>query len=994
VKTRTLDFYKLLYLIFVFSIVKAETLYASDNEYWQQEVNYQIDVTLNDTLHELNGFINIEYVNNSPDDITFIYMHLWPNAYKDHTTEFAKQKLESGETDFYFARKGDRGYIDNLDFMVDDQPAKIEPHPDHIDICKVILNEPLHPGERINITTPFHVKIPKNFSRLGHVGQSYQISQWYPKPAVYDRDGWHPMPYLDMGEFYSEYGAFDVKITLPADYVVGATGLLQNEEEMEWLDEKVRRTELFFGKSTDNGSGIISDSGGTENDAFEYKTTTKTLHYIQDKIHDFAWFADKYYYVMKGEIELPHSKRMVTSFIMFRGYRRVNEKWVNNGLQDIHDAIYHYSKMLGDYPYDQVTAVTGALGAGDGMEYPMITITEREAIIHEVGHNWFYGILGSNERRDPWIDEGMNTFYENRVRDASGAEDDFFSYIAGEGLKNFLGLQDHSDRDIFELVYLINARRRLDQPINLHATEFDDFNYGAIVYMKAALAFDYLMAFLGEEEFDRIMQIVYETWKFKHPKPSDIRAIFDQESTKDIDWFFEDVLQTTLTSDYKIRKVSRDTLHIGRSAFREITIVHGGRRAKNHGGLLKGPFPITAFKDGKPVHTIWYGPFWGVMDVLFPYGDYDSYKLDHEHHLLEMSRKNNTIRSKGLFKKMEPLKFNFLAGVEDPTKTQIFYTPVVGANYYDKTMLGIAFYNNMLPSKRFEYVAMPMYAFGSEDFVGMGRVSRYWYPKRTFRSIDLSFSVKSFFYSNMVFLRRYQKYSPQMNFKFKKKQVRSHITFDLSLRNVYVIKDIAIWPGNTELPVKGLQEYWVNVLSFDMNNSRIIDPYSLNLTVHQGESFIKSSIEANYKITLQPKKKSIDLRIFAGKFLYNDFGIGLGGDFTYTTTGTNGSADYTYDELYFGRSEVEGLYAHQLITSDGGFKVTTDLEKPAVGNTDNWIVAFNFKSSLPARIPFKVFGDVGLFSERKYVLSGNRVVKEYNSKAVFDAGIAFEIIPL
>ncbi len=146
--------------------------------------------------------------------------------------------MENGNTNFYFSGKEQKGYINRLDFKVNNITAEIEDHPQHIDIVKLILPSPLSPGQKIIITTPFHVKLPYNFSRGGHDGESYQVTQWYPKPAVYDRNGWHPMPYLDQGEFYSEFGNFDVKITVPENYVVAATGELQNAEEKEWLKKR------------------------------------------------------------------------------------------------------------------------------------------------------------------------------------------------------------------------------------------------------------------------------------------------------------------------------------------------------------------------------------------------------------------------------------------------------------------------------------------------------------------------------------------------------------------------------------------------------------------------------------------------------------------------------------------------------------------------------------------------------------------------------------
>ena len=200
----------------IFIIITLITLPQSSwcQTYFQQEVNYTINVKLDDVKHEFAGDEKIEYINNSPTTLTYIYMHLWPNAYKDNNTALAKQLLSSGTTELYYAKDDEKGYIDQLDFKVNDIAVKWDYLKDSIDICKIILNEPLKSGDKIIISTPFHVKIPSGeISRMGHIGQSYQITQWYPKPAVFDRTGWNQMPYLNQGEFYSEYGTFDVKIT-------------------------------------------------------------------------------------------------------------------------------------------------------------------------------------------------------------------------------------------------------------------------------------------------------------------------------------------------------------------------------------------------------------------------------------------------------------------------------------------------------------------------------------------------------------------------------------------------------------------------------------------------------------------------------------------------------------------------------------------------------------------------------------------------------------
>ncbi|MCY7329617.1 MAG: hypothetical protein LH618_13780, partial [Saprospiraceae bacterium] len=219
------------------------TLSAQTKPYFQQEVNYKIKVTLDDREQTLTGNVEMEYINNSPDALSEIWMHLWGNAFKNRRTAFSKQKLKHQSGRFYLAEDSLLGYYKNLDFAVNGQKATWKFDRENPDIAVVMLPQPLAPGARLTLSTPFTLHIPASFSRLGHVGQSYQATQWYPKPAVYDNRGWHAMPYLDQGEFYSEFGNFDVEITLPDNYIVGATGMVQNASEIAFLTKKVAESQ-------------------------------------------------------------------------------------------------------------------------------------------------------------------------------------------------------------------------------------------------------------------------------------------------------------------------------------------------------------------------------------------------------------------------------------------------------------------------------------------------------------------------------------------------------------------------------------------------------------------------------------------------------------------------------------------------------------------------------------------------------------------------------
>ena len=501
--------------IFLFFIITAQlTAYT---QYWQQEVNYTIDVTLNDKEHSLDGFERIEYTNHSPDTLTYIWFHVWPNAYKNDKTAFSDQELLNGNTKFYFSKKEDRGYINRLDFKVNNTTCNIEDHPRYIDVIKVLLPAPLGPGQKIILSTAFFVKLPYNFSRGGHDGQSYQITQWYPKPAVYDKNGWHPMPYLDQGEFYSEFGRFDVRITLPKNYVVAATGELQDAEEKDWLlTRKDFKWEPIKQKTKIKGGGVKITTQNFPASSAE----TKTLHYTQDRVHDFAWFADKRFIV-------DHDTCMISAgkTIDIYTYYTPSEKLLwSNSVQYAKNAARHYSSQVGEYPYSAISVVQGPQSFGGGMEYPMITLISPMkspksldmVIAHEIGHNWFYGILASNERDHAWMDEGINSFYENRY------ESKHYSYKI----------------PIEKILFETFAREKLDQPIDITSEKFQTVNYDMEVYVKTSEWMRWMESQVGKETFDKAMQEYYRRWQFQHPQPEDLKKIMEENTGKNLDSAF------------------------------------------------------------------------------------------------------------------------------------------------------------------------------------------------------------------------------------------------------------------------------------------------------------------------------------------------------------------------------------------------------------------------------------------------------------------------
>jgi len=480
-------------------------------QYWQQTVHYNIDVQLQVKEKSLTGFAEITYINNSPDTLSYIWFHLWPNAYKNDQTAFSNQALEGGKTDFYFSTKEQKGYINQLNFKVNGLTANTEDHPQHIDIVKLLLPEPLLPGKQVTITTPFHVKLPYNFSRGGWDGNSFQVTQWYPKAAMYDAKGWHPMPYLDLGEYYSNFGNYNVTITVPQNYVVAATGVLQTATEKEWLKSRKHYTETK--------KQVVKKTYGPKNKAAQSKGKTdvlgadsiglKKLFFTQQQVHDFAFFANPDFIVENDTCLLPSGKIVE----VFTYYTQAHQKLWKSSLQFTKDALRFYSSQVGEYPYQTASVVQGPQSFGGGMEYPTITVIspidnlkDLDIIIaHEIGHNWFQGVLASNERAYPWMDEGFNSFYE----------------------KKYAALKYGQQPQWEKILLATKAHFKKDQPIYTHSEDFEATNYLLSSYQKAAQWLQIIEQQLGEEKFQQLIQSYFQNWQSKHPQPEDFKSLLE-----------------------------------------------------------------------------------------------------------------------------------------------------------------------------------------------------------------------------------------------------------------------------------------------------------------------------------------------------------------------------------------------------------------------------------------------------------------------------------
>jgi hypothetical protein len=930
--------YSLLSLTFCFASLLTT---AQTKPYFQQKVDYNIKVKLDDSRQMLQAHIDIRYQNNAPEALEVLYIHLWPNAYKDNNTVFAKAEARSGSWSFYNAPDEKRGFIDSLDFEVNGQQVRWELLSDTIDVARVYLASPLQPGQSLQLSTPFRVKVPGNFSRLGFARNQYQLCQWYPKPAVYDRDGWHYMPYLNMGEFYSEFGDFDVYITVPDNFQVAASGNLQTASEIAYLDSLAA-----YAAGLDSFPTLPNP---------ESSSSYKSLHYRLQNAHDFAWFCGKNYYVKQSEVALPHSGRKVKTSVFFS---RETDLW-KDATTYVDSSVYYYSLWLGDYPYDVCTAVDGALTAGGGMEYPTITVIAGAGsaemldlvIAHEVGHNWFYGILASNERDHPFLDEGFNSFYESR-------------YMAlrypGQspeigGLSRIIG-----NPDLDMLAWLFSRKRGKDRSLwHSHATDYDLETYGTLVYKRTAVELKYLEAYLGREEFDRLLQHYYESWKFRHPGPDDMRlSLLKAGPEKPIEWWFEQRLQRVGRLDYRLGPPLKSA--------------DGWRLSvKSKGDAL--PYPIHALDTaGQILATYWQsGHNCRRMLDLPDLPGLAAWSIDPESRmpLYMRPRTEVSIRQKApALPALRPV----LGLAFDRHKA--FVLPVMGLNDGDGYMLGMGLYSPILVPQDLEYAVLPMWAFGSQQITGEAMIRYNWHRE--------SGLIKSWQLGSSI--QRYGNFRPIAGYAAS---TVTHLRLQAKLRDTELSARSRVFRFTASrvpwdqsfgflLPAFRENNLWLGRANYTQAYKRLRNPWSFGLELEGGSrqndqgwsaANVRLSGELNHRwYYLTGKNKgAIDQRFFAGVAYMGDVNNPLG----FNTYGgaVNGAADYRFDEIFLNRSRAMGQInrIQQVTLRDAGFRSPMDfmaLNLMRVSTTPS-LAAYNFGFHVP-RLPLEIYANAAYTTER------------------------------
>ncbi|PNQ74827.1 peptidase M1 [Hanstruepera neustonica] len=495
-------------------IIAQNTSASNTDCYWQQHVDYKMEIDMDVESYQYKGKQTLVYTNNSPDVLNRVYYHLYFNAFQPGS-EMDVRSRTIADPD---GRVGDRinklqpneiGFIKVNSLK---QNGTVLKHETVGTVLEVELAKPIQSGESVTFDMDFDAQVPIQIRRSGRnnkEGVALSMTQWYPKLAEYDFEGWHADPYIGR-EFHGVWGDFDVKLTIDKDYVVGGTGYLQ--------------------------------------DNVKSKGDKKTLHFVAPNVHDFTWAADPEY--IHDTMQVPDGPLLHFYYKSTLNDEK-KENWKKLQPKTV-ELMQYFSENIGKYPYDQYSVIQGGDG---GMEYAMCTLITGDrsfgslvgVTAHEMAHTWFQFLLATNEAKHEWMDEG------------------FTSYISDYAMNDIMAEGKENPTVNAYRGYLYLAKSGKEQPLSTHADRYE-FNqaYGISAYSKGEVFLAQLGYVIGEENLKKTIKKYFNDFAFKHPRPIDIIRSAEKVTNFELDWYLIDFTQTTNTIDYAVSNVEGKTVSLER----------------------------------------------------------------------------------------------------------------------------------------------------------------------------------------------------------------------------------------------------------------------------------------------------------------------------------------------------------------------------------------------------------------------------------------------
>ncbi len=870
------------------------------------QTNMDIIAVLNDSTRTFNIQHKIEYENASQDTLTAIYLNDWANSYKDKSTPLAKRFAEDYLRRFHFAKTEERGHTRIYSVTGENlKPYSWNRPIDAADIIKIDLDKPLFPGEKQTIDLLYSVKIPSD--KFTRYG--------YDDQGNFKLNYWYVTPavYKNAWEIYSDKNLgnqytppVNVNIKLSTRPYLYVASPLKTER---FVTEDTYKTTYLSGTNSVSSQLYLTKSYRFE--SIQANSTEIVTNLVDEGLNKEikGMLLSRIMSFLEERLgDYPQASIMVT-----------RDEYLNNPVYGLNQLPSFIRPFPDGFQYDikQLKTITNQF-------------IKNTILINPRNEQWVYDALLISLMID-YVDE----YYPNMK--LLGNLSDVF------GIRWFHA-SDLEFNDQYPFLYLHMARMNIDQPLTTAQDSLVKFNKNIANAYKAGTGLKYLEDYLQSDVVKRSISEFYKSNVLKPTSEQEFLNILQQNTDKDISWFEKDYINTSEKIDFKISKLRKtpDSLRVTIKNKRNTSM----------------PISLYGLKDGEVIYKTWVDGITDTKEVTIPRDSIDRLALNYEGIAPEVNQRDNYRRVRTLLNR--PVQFRLFQDVEDPRYNQFFFMPEFNYNLYDGISIGPKLYNKTFLNKNFEWKISPKFGFTSKTIVGSAGANYTSYlDDENLFALRFGAGGTRFSYGYNLF---YEKFTPYVGLFFRNSYLRDNQRQSLTFRNVNVKQD-----QNPLNPVEQPKYNVVN-LGYNYSDTNLIDYFRAGVDYQIAKNFSKVSLTLEYR-KLFKSNRQINLRFFAGTFLFNDET-----DNDYFSFALDRPTDYLFDYNYYGRSQDSGLFSQQIIVAEGGFKSQL---QPEFAN--QWITTANASTNLWKWI--YAYGDIGLVKN-----------EGFNPKFVYDSGVRMSFV--
>lgn len=771
-----------------------------------QQNAIDMKATLDVVKNELQVQQEIIFYNSSDTALTSVFLHNWPNSFRDRKTPLNNRFIENFKKNLYFAKEEDLGFTAIKNLTVNYNSSFFKEVEKQADILEVLLNNPLNPKDSIKISINYIVKIPNaKFTGYGKTKTGYHLRFWYLAPAVYKND-WQLMSNLNIDDLYEEGTDFKIALNVPKEYVVES-----NLYQYETKKEKVNNYFLIGKNKTDIIVGIHKKA-----QLKTFKTSTIAVH------------TD----VFPKELDDKLTTNILSRELLF------------------------IEKYLGKYPHPEIyidkatqrkNPIYG-LNQLPGFLRPFTDIFKWDITMFKaVSKRYIENTLLLNKRTDYWLIDGIQNYLMIEYVEEFYPNVKLLGKVSDSWLLKKFNISKLGFNDKYPFIYQFIARKFLDQALATPSDSLSNFNRKIASNYKAGLGFRYLKGYLGDSILNISIKEFYQKNQLKVASSTYFKNILSKNTRKNLDWFFNDFIKTNKKIDHRIDAVivEEDSIQVTIKNKRNITT----------------PIALYGIKKDTIKLKKWINNVEDTKMIKIVNGDFDQLILNYESLYPEYNTLDNAKNlNKSLFNK--PLKFTFFKDVEAPNYNQLFYEPSAAYNFYDGLILGVKLHNKPIIKRNLEFSFAPAYATKSNSINGSASIQyNQFFEKTPIYKITYGLFGNSLHYEPNL---SYNSFIPFVNIQFKRKSLRETSNKSIQAKMVHINKEVAPQDLQTDE-----DNYNVFSLSYNYRKQDIIQGLRYSFSTEFAKDFSKAALDMRYR-SLTSSNTQLDFRLFAAAFLNNN----------------------------------------------------------------------------------------------------------------------------